>query len=107
MGVIKKMEAGVYNLVETQWNTTRKQFKQCIQKTIKAKDNYVQAEYGSDSDEEYETIWKPGGALIGIAGRWARKVEGKGSNTMGRLNWVDLMGKKGNMIKVILSYRVS
>ena len=78
------MEAGVYSLVEAQWDTTNSLFSKYIKDTIKKADKYAYVETSSNMDEEFETSWKPGGTLIGISGRWASRSESSGSDNMGR-----------------------
>ena len=52
-------------------------------------------------------MWKPGGTLLGVLGKWSGRVLGQGKDPLGRWSWVDLNGKRGRKIKVILAYRVS
>ena len=61
MGILEKMEAGVYNIVGTQWDTTSSVFSKFIKDTIKREDKYAHIETSSNMDEEFESSWKPGG----------------------------------------------
>jgi len=94
MGIIERMEAGVFSVVETQWNTTNPQFYKFIKQIINKKDKFAKVEFSSNLDEKYEKTWKPGGTMTGVTGRWASKVDNKGSNPMGRWSWIGLRGKK-------------
>ena len=107
MGILDKMEASVYSLVETQWDTTCPSLSRYITDTIKKEDTYAKVEMASNQDEHFEKSWKPGGTMIGVSGKWASRVESTGSDHMGRWSWVDLRGKKGKMIRVISAYRIS
>ena len=83
MGILEKMEAGVYSIVETQWDTTSPVFSKYIKDTIKREDKYAHIETASNMDEEFESTFKPGGTLVGISGRWASRAESSGSDDMG------------------------
>ena len=63
MGILNKMEAGVYIMVETKWDTTSPSFCKYITETIKQSDAYAKIEMGSNQDEFFESSWKPGGGL--------------------------------------------
>ena len=78
-----------------------------IHDTIKTAEKYAAIETASNKDEFFETSWKPGGVLLGVSGKWASRVEGKGSDHKGRWSWIDLWGKQGKMIRMISAYRVS
>ena len=107
MGILHNMEASVYSLVETQWDTTCPVLARNIKDIIKKEDTYAKVEFASNQDEHFEKSWKPGGTMIGVSGKWACRAESTGSDHMGRWSWVDLRGKKGRMIRVISAYRVS
>ena len=107
MGIFKKMEAGVFSMVETKWDTTSPSFCRYIKETIKKTDEYAKIEMGSNNDEFFETSWKPGGTIVGVSGKWASRAESGGNDHMGRWSWIDMRGKKGKMIRVISAYRVS
>ena len=51
MGILEKMEAGVYSIVETQWDTTSPTFSKYIKDTIKREDKYSHIETSSNMDE--------------------------------------------------------
>ena len=68
MEILQKMEAGVYSLVETQWDATCPKFYQYILQKIKDKDTYAQIEYGSKLDEVFQKTWKPGGIVTYVSG---------------------------------------
>ena len=53
MGILENMEAGVYSIVETQWDTTCPKFCKYIKETMKKKDKYVKAAFSSYMDESY------------------------------------------------------
>jgi len=107
MGILDNMEAGVYSLVETQWDTTCPTFCKRIRQTILGKDKYAKVSFASNMDETFLTSWKPGGTMIGASGRWASRVKNYGNDNMGRWSWMDMRGKKGRLIRVISAYRVS
>jgi len=107
MGILDTMEAGVYSIVETQWDTTCPKFCKFIRSKIKEHDTYAKASFGSNTDESFLTSWKPGGTLVGASGRWASRVAKSGTDELGRWSWMDLRGKKGKTIRVISAYRVS
>ena len=69
MGILDSMEAGVFIVVKTQWNTTCPKFCTMIKQTIKAKDTYAKISFSSNMDEEYLTTWKPGRTQVGASGR--------------------------------------
>ena len=107
MGILTTMEAGVYSMVETQWDTTCPIFCKFFTEKLKAHDTYAKAAFGSNTDESFITSWKPGGTLVGVSGRWASRVAKSGTDALGRWSWMDLRGKKGKTIRVISAYRVS
>ena len=107
MGIMEKMEAGIYSIVETQWDTTNHPFNRHINTTVKSIDKYAKVVYSSNMDEHVETNRKHGGTLLGVSGRWSSKVDKTGSDNMGRWSWADLRGINNRMIQVILTYRVS
>jgi len=106
MGILENMEAGVYSVVETQWDTTCPIFCKFIQEKMKEKDKYVKALFSSNMDESYLTSWKLRGTMIGVSGRWASRVTHTGNDPLRRWNWVDMRGKWGRMTPVISAYRV-
>ena len=55
----------------------------------------------SNLDEQYKTPWKLGGLIVGVSGKWESEVERTENKNIGRCSWVDLRGKKGNVIRVI------
>ena len=69
-------------------------------------DPYAKLEAASCAEEQSGISWKPGGSMLGVAGRWASRVMSKGSNHMGRWSWMDLRGKAGVTIRVYSAYRV-
>ena len=101
MGMLEPMEAGVYSMVETQWDTTCPKFCIFIKEKTKAHDTYSKVSFSSNMDESYLTSWKPGGTLVGVSGRWASRVAKSGNDALWRWSWMDLRGKKGRMIRVI------
>ena len=107
MGILENMEAGVYSIVETQWDTTCPKFCKYIKETMKKKDTYVKVAFSSNMDESYLTSWKPGGTMLGVSGRWASRVANTCNDPLGRWSWIDLRGKLGRIIRVISAYRVS
>ena len=54
MGILDTANAGVYSLVETQWDTTSPAFKKYITSTIKKSDKYAQVEFSSNLEEKYD-----------------------------------------------------
>ena len=84
MGILENMEASVYSLVETQWDTTCPFLSTNIKETIKKEDTYARVEIASNRDEHFENSWKPGGTMIGVSEKWACRVESTGSEYMGR-----------------------
>ena len=50
MGILDAMEAGVFSVVETQWDTTCPKFCKMIQQTINAKDTYAKVSFSSNMD---------------------------------------------------------
>ena len=107
MGILEQMEAGVYNVVETQWDTTCPKFCKMIQETMKQKDKYVKATFSSNMDDSYLTSWKAGGTLVDASGRWASRVVCSGSDPLGCWSWLDMRDKQGHLIRVISAYKVS
>ena len=107
MGILDTMEAGVYSIVETQWDTTCPKFCKFIRAKMKEHDTYAKAAFGSKTDESFLTSWKPGGTMVGVSGRWASRMAKSGTDDLGRWSWMDLRGKKGKTIRVISAYRVS
>ena len=107
MGILENMEAGVYSIVETQWDTTCPKFCKYIRETMRTKDKYVKAAFSSNMDESYLISWKPGGTMLGVSGRWASRVAKTGNDPLGRWSLIDLRGKSGRIIRVISAYRVS
>ena len=55
MGILGTMEADIFSLVETQWDTTNPSFCKFIKDTIKKEDKYARVEIGSNKDEKYDT----------------------------------------------------
>ena len=51
MGIIERMEAGVFSVVETQWDTTNPQIWKFINQTIKKKEKFAKVEFSSNLDE--------------------------------------------------------
>jgi hypothetical protein len=94
MGVLNTMEAWVFSMVETKWDTTSPSFGRYIKETIQMKDKFAKFEFGSNMDEFFDTSWKPGGTLVGVSGKWASRVESRGTDHMGRWSWIDMRGKK-------------
>ena len=84
MGILQKMEAGVFSMVETKWDTTSPSFCRYIKETIKKTDEYAKIELGSNNDEFFETSWKPGGTIVGVSGKWASRAESGGNDPIGR-----------------------
>ena len=74
MDILNKIEAGVYSLDKTQWDTTNPTFHKYIQQTIKKYNKYSQVEFGSNINKEYNKNWRPGGTLISVSGGWGSKV---------------------------------
>ena len=107
MGLLEKMKAGIYSVVEIQWDATRPTFRRFIQQKIKHKDKYAKDVFGSNMEEEYETSWKPVGTILEVSGRWASRVHRSGNDLIGRWSRIDLIGKQDKLIRVISSYRVS
>ena len=107
MGILATMEAGVYSMVETQWDTTCPKFCKFIREKMKEQDTYAKALFSFNMDELYLTSWKPGRTLFGASGRWASRVAKSGDDALGRWIWMDLRGEKGRIIRVISAYRVS
>ena len=83
MGVLENMEAGVYSIVETQWDTTCPKFCKFIRGKMKEKDKYGKASFSSNMDEPYLKSWKPGGTMIGVSGRWASRIARTGNDPLG------------------------
>lgn len=52
------MDAGVYILVETQWDATIPDFCKSIKDPIKKADTYDNVVMGSKRDEYFEITWK-------------------------------------------------
>ena len=69
MGILERMEAGVYIIVETQWDTTDPRFHKYIKQMIKTKDKYAQVTYRSYMKEEFINTKIPGGTMLGISGK--------------------------------------
>ncbi len=68
MGILEKMETGIYIIVETQWDTTSPVYSKYIKDIIKREDKYAHIETLSNMDEKFESAWKPGGTLVEISG---------------------------------------
>ena len=88
-------------------DTTQPQLMKKIMETSKSVDPYMKIEMASCDFETAENHWKPGGAMVGVSGKWASRICGRGSDTFGRWSWVDLRGKNFKIIRVISAYRVS
>ena len=82
--ILENMEARVYSVVETHWDTTCPKFYKFIREKMKEKDKYGKASFSSNMDESYLTSWKPGGRMIGVSVRWASRVVHNGNNPLGR-----------------------
>ena len=83
MVVLEAMEAGMYSVVETQWDTTSPIFCRYITTTVTSKDKYANASIASNTDKEFLNIWKPGGAMLGVSRRWYIRVKSMGKTTWG------------------------
>jgi len=83
MGILDTMEAGVYSVVETQWDTTCPKFCKMKRQKMKEMDKYAKATFSSNMDETYLTSWKTGGTMTGVSGRWASKVARSGNDSLG------------------------
>ena len=68
MGILENIEAGVYNVVETQWDATCPKFCTYIQETLKHKDIYAKATFSSNMNESFLTLRKSGGTMLGVSG---------------------------------------
>ena len=55
MGILGNMEASVYSLVETQWDTTCPSLSRYIKETIKKEDTYTKVEMALKKDEYVES----------------------------------------------------
>ena len=107
MGILATIEAGVYSMVETQWDTTCPKFCKFVREKLKDHDTYAKAAFDSNTDESFLTSCKPGGSLVGVSGRWVSRMAKLETDALGRWSWMDLWGKKGKTIRVISAYRVS
>ena len=95
MGILGNMEASVYSLVETQWDSIYgicPSLSRYINEIIKKEDAYTKVEMASNQGENFESSWKPGGTMIGVSCKWANRAESAGSDNMERWRWVDLRG---------------
>ena len=52
MNILENIEAGIYSLVETQWDMTSPTFCKYIKDTIKKEDRYASMALGSNMDEK-------------------------------------------------------
>jgi len=62
----------------------------------------------SQSEEEFENTYKPGGTLTAVMGTWTSRVIEKGIDPygMGRWSYIVLRGKKEQKIYIVTVYRV-
>ena len=61
MGILDVMDASVYSVVETQWDTTCPKFCKMIKQKIKEKDTYAKVSFASNLEETYLNSWKTEG----------------------------------------------
>ena len=104
---LQGINAGVFSVNEHTLDTTQPLLMKRIMETTKSVDPYMKVEMASCRFETAHNHWKPGGAMVGVSGKWASRICGRGSDPLGRWSWVDLRGKNFKIIRVISAYRVS
>ena len=106
LGTLKDMEAGVFSLNEHTLNTAKPTVMKKLWESSRRIDPYAKLSVASCTKDKSDSTWKPGGTLLGVAGRWASRVMNQGSDPLGRWSWMELRGKAGMVLRVYSAYRV-
>ncbi len=104
---MKERHVNIFGCVETNvnWTVEREaaKMKRSASKTLRhAHVNYV------TSEMTFDTVYKPGGALLGVTGKWTGRIleSGYDPRGLGRWAYVRLTGKGNTKLTVITAYRV-
>ena len=75
---MNNMGAGMYSINEHKLDTTQQGVRSVISDTIEKIDKHTKFMTASNEDMTVEKTWKPGGVMLGMAGKWASRWRGQG-----------------------------